>query len=226
MIKHYFLGTTNIHKIREIGSILSATGCTFEPTDPVDPEETEPDFEGNALLKARAYAKHSGGPTISEDSGIIIPALKGLPGPWSARFSDYLGVDIEEGTVSEYTPTGFDLPSDVARDKRDYLNNERVLALMKDVPQPLRAASFKVVLCCATPEGEILFKATGESYGWIAEQTRGTNGFGYDPIFVGGDTYGKTYGELDSMRKNLRSHRRKVLQDFQAWLSKQAMGAT
>src|SRR4029453_2071912 len=70
----------------------------------------------------------------------------------------------------------------------------------------------------ATPEGEILFKGSGESHGWIAEEMRGDKGFGYDPIFVGATTYGKTYAEIDSMRKNLRSHRKDVLDRFQAWL--------
>ncbi len=220
MDKHFFIGTTNKNKIYEIASILSVTGCTYTPTDPIDPEETEPDFEGNAFLKARAYAKHAGGATISEDSGLIIPALGGLPGPWSARFSDYLDVDVPTGTVSRYHPAGFDLPNDVAREKRDLLNNERVISLMEGIEQPRRAASFKVVLCVANEKGEILFKAVGESFGWIAEKPRGMNGFGYDPIFVGGDTYGKTYAELDSLRKNLRSHRRQVLQEFQVWLGK------
>lgn len=215
MDRHFFIGTTNQNKIREIASILSVTGYTYTPTEPVDPEETEQDFEGNALLKARAYARHAGGPTISEDSGLIIPSLAGLPGPWSARFSEYDLVDRGMGLVEGYVSSG--LP----RERIDEQNNRRVLNLMSDIEQPRRAAMFKVVLCVATPNGDILFKASGESHGWIAPEARGTNGFGYDPIFVGGDTFGKTYAELDSMRKNLRSHRRRVLQEFQAWLGKE-----
>lgn len=206
-----FLGTTNPAKVREIASILSATGCTYEVTDPVDPDETEDDFEGNALLKARVYARHAGGATISEDSGLIIPSLGGLPGPWSARFSD-CEVDRESWTVRSHTP------SDTPRDVIDSRNNGLVLDLMRGIEQPRRAAVFMVVLAVATPDGEILFKALGESHGWIAEEARGENGFGYDPIFVGQDTFGKTYAELDPMRKNLRSHRRRVLQELKAWL--------
>jgi XTP/dITP diphosphohydrolase len=93
-----------------------------------------------------------------------------------------------------------------------------VLELLQGVEQPRRSTSFKVVLAVAAPDGAILFKGVGESHGWIAEAMRGANGFGYDPIFVGGDTFGKTYAELDSMRKNLRSHRKRVLDEFQAWL--------
>jgi XTP/dITP diphosphohydrolase len=212
---HFFIGTTNQAKIHEIGAILAATGCSFEPSEPVDPEETEPDFEGNALLKARAYARAAGGVTISEDSGIIVPALGGLPGPWSARFSDFEHIDVEAGTMSGYRPSG------LARVVIDQRNNERLLALMEGIEQPRRAAQFKVVLAVAAPDGEILFQARGESTGWIAEACRGEHGFGYDPIFVGSDTFGKTYAELDAMRKNLRSHRRRVLQEFKAWLGRE-----
>jgi len=207
----FFIGTTNPGKVREIASILAATGCTFQVTDPVDPEETEDDFEGNALLKACVYARHAGGITISEDSGLIIPALGGLPGPWSARFSD-CQIDWHTDRVVACTP------SNRPRQEIDRLNNQRVLDLLKGQEQPHRAACFKVVLCVAAPDGEILFKGVGESHGWIASECRGTNGFGYDPIFIGGDTFGKTYAELDSMRKNLRSHRKEALDQFQAWL--------
>lgn len=222
MNKHFFIGTTNQGKIREIASILSATGFTYAPTDPIDPEETEPDFEGNALLKARAYAKHAGGMTISEDSGLIIPALGGLPGPWSARFAD------TDPLIDSVNGTGVirgHRPSNLGREEMDRTNNDLVIAFMQGVEQPRRAASFKVVLCVASPTGEILFKAVGESFGWIAEAPKGSNGFGYDPIFIGQDTFGKTYAELDSARKNLRSHRHHVLQEFQAWLAAQLVSA-
>jgi XTP/dITP diphosphohydrolase len=207
----FFIGTTNPNKVRKIGSILFASGCTFKVAEPVDPEETEDNFEGNALLKASVYARHAGGLTISEDSGLIIPALNGLPGPWSARFTDCT-IDPESRRVSDHRKSG------TPRADRDTANNALVLELMKDIEQPRRAASFKVVLAVAAADGEILFKDVGESYGWIAEEARGTNGFGYDPIFVGGDTFGKTYAELDAMRKNLRSHRKRVLDELQAWL--------
>ncbi len=207
----FFLGTTNPNKVREIGSILFASGCTFTMTSPVDPEETEDDFEGNALLKARAYARDAGALTISEDSGLIIPALQGLPGPWSARFSDCT-IDSERGRVIAYRRSG------VAREELDVANNAKVLDLLSGVEQPRRSAAFKVVLAVADPNGTIHFKGVGESYGWIADEARGTHGFGYDAIFIGGDTYGRTYAELDSLRKNLRSHRKRVLDEFQAWL--------
>src|SRR4029434_4491294 len=97
----FFIGTTNPNKVAEIASILFATGCTLTVTDPVNPEETEDDSDGNALLKARVYAKHTGGITISEDSGLIIPHLNGLPGPWSARFSDCI-IDRDAGKATRH----------------------------------------------------------------------------------------------------------------------------
>jgi XTP/dITP diphosphohydrolase len=207
----FFIGTTNSDKIREIVSILNAVGCDFEITPPIDPEETEPDFEGNAILKACVYAKHVDGVTISEDSGLVIPSLHGLPGPWSARFSD-CEIDINEFRVIKCEK------SDLSRQERDQKNNQLVLELMKDIEQPRRAAMFKVVLVVADSAGKVLFKGVGESHGWISEEARGTNGFGYDPVFIGNDTFEKTYAELDPMRKNLRSHRNKVLNEFKAWL--------
>ncbi len=207
----FFLGTTNPYKIAEIGAILSATGCGYEATEPVDPEETEADFDGNARLKARVYAKHAGGVTISEDSGLIIPSIGGLPGPYSARFSDCV-VNRTDWSVVRHNA------SSRSREEIDHANNELVLQFMHGVEQPKRAASFAVVLVVAKPDGEILFERRADSYGWISEEPRGKNGFGYDPIFIGQDTAGLTYAELDSARKNLRSHRRKVLQDFKVWL--------
>lgn len=208
---HFYIGTTNEHKIREIGGILSSTGFTFEPTDPVDPEETEGDFEKNAILKARVYSEYSGGMTICEDSGLVVPALNNLPGPWSARFSD-CRIDRSNMKVVGYHSSG------ISREEIDTKNNYLVLRLMENIHQPYRAAFFVVSLVVSTPE-KILFKSTGKSHGWISEEIRGSNGFGYDPIFVGSDTFGKTYAELDSMRKNLRSHRFKVLNEFKSWLA-------
>ena len=99
------------------------------------------------------------------------------------------------------------VPSGRARAEIDRRNNLRVIELMQGYELPRRAAAFKVVLAVATPAGEILFKGVGEAHGWIAESMRGERGFGYDPIFVGSDTFERTSAGLDPMRKNLRSHR-------------------
>jgi len=208
----FFLGTTNEHKIEEIRKIIEACGCELVVTESIDPEETEPDFVGNAILKARVYAAYTDGMTISEDSGLIVPSLHGLPGPWSARFDDcrFDG----EGHLTSHCPTGR------KRTEIDLANNLRVLELMKGIEMPHRAAEFRVVLAVALPSGAIPFKAEGSSYGWIAPDMRGNEGFGYDPIFIGQETHGQTYAEIPAEWKNSISHRRSVMDAFTGWLSR------
>lgn len=207
----FFIGTTNRYKLREIAAILNASDCELEVTDSLDPEETEIDFLGNALLKAKAYANHAGGITISEDSGIVIPALNNLPGPWSARFSD-CEIDQQKMKIIKH------MESKKTREEIDQKNCELTLKLMKNIQIPDRVASLVIVLVVAKPDGEILFQKSASSNGSIAFEMHGENGFGYDPIFIGNDTFGKTYAELDKQRKNLRSHRNRVLKSFKIWL--------
>lgn len=209
----FVLGTTNPYKVRELAAILRPTGCALTPSEPFDVEETEPTFLGNARLKAVAYARHAKKLTIAEDSGLSIAALHGLPGPWSARFSD-CAIDVAAGKVLGHAA------SERTRDEIDAANNARVLELLCDVPQPHRAAQFEVALVVAAPDGTVVFEASGAATGWIAEAARGEHGFGYDPIFVGGNTGGSTFAELDSVRKNMRSHRREVLRQFTVWLGR------
>ena len=96
--------------------------------------------------------------------------------------------------------------------EHDRLNNERVIELIKKIPFEKRNAYFEV---CFTvmKNGVELFKVTKQSHGFVIDELKGKNGFGYDPIFVGNDTFGKTYAELDSTRKNLRSHRKAALNE-------------
>ncbi|MBI4433970.1 non-canonical purine NTP pyrophosphatase [Candidatus Uhrbacteria bacterium] len=224
----FYLGTTNQYKVRELASILRPLQIPLEVTDPIDPEETGTTFEENAELKARAYGAHVGRVlhrrwaassmesawTISEDSGLVIPALNGLPGPWSARFSEY-DLDGAQRFVLGYHPSGR------SREEIDAANNARVLELMRDVAPVRRTAKFVVVLIVANIEGRVVARFRGEAHGWITAEARGTNGFGYDPIFANGRSFGKTWAEIDSVRKNLLSHRQQALQEFTVWLGKQ-----
>jgi len=205
---HLYLGTTNPGKIREFASILSPMNLSLGLLE-ADIPETGVTFEENARIKARGYAQlRPGDAVFAEDSGLVIPTLNNLPGPWSARFQDLV---VGPGNVPlRIEPSGFD------RETIDRLNNERVLRMMVAVEQPFRAAYFYVRLVVVRNE-DILYEGRGESHGWIAPEMRGTGGFGYDPIFIGQDTFGKTYAELDSVRKNLRSHRKKVIQEFAFW---------
>lgn len=200
-----FIGTTNPGKVAEIAALLAPLGVGLTPIA-LDVPELHDSFADNARDKALAYAQHTGGVTLSEDSGLFIPALGGLPGVWSARFAD---LELETRKVT---------PSGRGRDEIDRVNNLRVLELLTGVEPPRRAASFHVHLAVARP-GELLFAAAGECHGWIAEAARGENGFGYDCLFVGQDTFGKTFAELDPVRKNLRSHRKRVLDELFMWAS-------
>jgi XTP/dITP diphosphohydrolase len=207
-----FLGTTNPGKVREFVSILAPLGVDVQPVA-LDVPETGHTIKENARQKAFAYAMHTGGVTVSEDSGLAIPILNGLPGPWSARFSDcILDGSLETLNILRVEESGR------SREEIDIVNCQRVFSLLHDTRQPYRAAQFVVHLVVAKG-AKILFEAGGEVHGWIAEEARGNNGFGYDPIFIGQDTYGKTYAELDPVRKNLRSHRKRVLAEFSLWVA-------
>ncbi len=200
-----FIGTTNPGKVAEIAALLAPLGIELNAVS-LDVPEMGDTFDENAVQKALAYAEHTRGVTLAEDSGLIVPALGGLPGPWSARFAD---LDMETRRIT---------PSSRTRAEIDPLNTQRILDLMRGIEQPRRAAMFKVVLVVAQP-GQVLFTTSGECHGWIAEEPRGTKGFGYDPIFVGQDTFGKTFAELDPIRKNLRSHRKRALDELFMWAS-------
>lgn len=206
------IGTTNPGKVREIAAICRPLGVEIATLD-LDVEETGSTFAENALIKARAYSEARPGQVVLvEDSGLAVNSLGGLPGPWSARFQD---LDLETRIVKR--PDGV---AEKPREEIDRLNNERLLELLRGVPTSERGARF-VVHLVAMRDGVLLFQACGESYGWISEEAKGTEGFGYDPVFVGSDTFGRTYAEIDSARKNLRSHRKDALRQFSLWITGQ-----
>lgn len=211
MIDKIALGTTNQGKVREFASLLAPTGIEIIPIAKEIPE-TGVTFKENSRTKAIEYCRTSGLVTISEDSGLVIPYLNGLPGVYSAKFSLLsLSKDLEVLDTSE---------SDLTREEIDYSNNQRVLELLEGVEISQRAGYFIVYLVVAKDK-EILFESHASVHGWISEEMRGTSGFGYDPIFIGQDTFGKTYAELDPIRKNGRSHRKRLRKELAAWLSKE-----
>lgn len=205
------VGTTNPNKIREIASILSPLGYELIPKS-FDIDETGKDIEENAEIKGIEYSlKSDNSIVIAEDSGLVIPELNNLPGVYSARFHD-IELDDKNDVVK--------VPKEVfSCDKyeTDKKNNKRLIELIKTLPFDKRAAYFEVCFV-VSQNGKILFKVKSKSNGYVIEELRGNNGFGYDPLFVGVDTYDKTYAELDSARKNLRSHRKKVLRELAFWL--------
>lgn len=207
------VGTTNPGKIREIASILSPLGHEIEPIS-LDVKETGETIQENANIKALAYSeKYPDSYVICEDSGLIVPGLNNLPGPYSARFHS---IEMDDKLNVLNVPE-----EDFTTDKteHDKLNNERLINLIKTIPEEQRAAYFEV--CFTVTKGKtVLFSTSNRSYGHIIDELRGTNGFGYDPVFIGNDSFGKTYAELDTARKNLRSHRKKALKDLGFWISK------
>jgi XTP/dITP diphosphohydrolase len=180
------VATANPHKLTEIHAILAAAGVEldlvamgeFGVPSPVEDGDT---FAANALLKARACSAATGLPAIADDSGIEVDALAGAPGVYSAR---YAGADGD-----------------------DDANNAKLLAAVADVPAERRTARFVCVAAAVTPAGaEVTVR--GEMPGRVIDELRGTNGFGYDPLFVAEATRdGRTNGELTAQEKDRISHR-------------------
>ena len=179
------VGTGNPGKVREFQELLD--GLPLELVTPADigldmeVEETGDTLEENALLKAQAYANASEILTLADDSGLFVDALGGEPGVRSARYG---------------APDA----------KTDEDRVELLLRNLADVPDGQRAAAFRCVIVIAKPGEDTVRIAKGELRGIIEQTPRGTNGFGYDPIFVVPE-YGKTVAELDSDIKNVLSHR-------------------
>ena len=147
-------------------------------------DETGATFEENARIKAVGYAKASGLYAIADDSGLEIYALGGAPGVHSARFAG--------------PKTGYDVKI------------SRLLAEM-DTSKPVdRSARFVSHIVLAAPAGSLVYEADGTCEGTIADRPRGSNGFGYDPIFIPAG-FTKTFGELDDEVKQTISHRARAL---------------
>lgn len=183
------LASKNQHKLTELSAILSQLGFEIalesEYGLDIDVEETGTTFEENSFLKADAVMKASGLPVLADDSGLMVDALDGAPGVYSARYGHKA--------------------SD--KERMAYL-----LENMKDVPEERRGAKFVCVITCLFPDGRKIV-ARGECPGVIARAPHGENGFGYDPVFYLPEL-GMTYAELPSEQKNAISHRARALQDF------------
>ncbi len=181
------LATGNAHKLDELRVILADTGIAVmglpDLGDYTEPIEDGATFEENALIKARAAAAVSGLPALADDSGLSVDALGGMPGVLSARWS--------------------------GRHGDDHANVELVLAQLGDVPDDRRGAQVDCAVALVRPDGtEHVLRASWR--GTVARNPRGTNGFGYDPIFVP-DGHTCTSAELDTDEKNAISHRAQAL---------------
>ena len=183
------IATNNIHKIREIKAILHELIPQVDLLSLKDfphytpPQETGNSFEENSILKAVHAAKELNHYTLSDDSGLIVPALSGEPGIFSARYAGENSSDAD--------------------------NRKKLLDKLKSIKEKDRFAYFECCVCVAGPEG-LLKSACASCEGIILQQERGGGGFGYDPIFLKHD-YNKTFSELSENVKNQISHRRKAL---------------
>ncbi len=160
-----------------------------------EPAEDADTFEGNARLKALAYARMTGMTCLADDSGLEVDALGGAPGVHSAYYADWhpaSGRDQRERRSA-------------TRAEQDARNNARLLHELDGVPTANRAARFVCAMCIAAPDGSVIAESRGTFDGRIGDAPRGSNGFGYDPLLVLDD--GRTSAELPPDEKNARSHR-------------------
>jgi len=180
------LASRNQHKVVEVGRILAGrlpdldlVGLDDVAPDLPDIPETGTTFAENALIKARAVVAATGTPTVSDDSGLCVDALNGMPGIRSARWSGRHGDDLA--------------------------NLELLLAQLDDLPEEHRGAQFVCAAAYVAPDGTEVV-AEGVLAGSLTTAVRGSNGFGYDPIFVptGED---RTTAEMSPDEKDAISHR-------------------
>ena len=187
------LASKNQHKLVEMQTILGALGLEVvlesQVGVDVDVEETGVTFAENAMLKAKAVMEASGLPAIADDSGLVVDALDGAPGVYSARYGN----------------------KNSDQERTAYL-----LENMADIPEEKRTARFVSAIACALPDGRTV-TAEGRCEGTVTFAVKGENGFGYDPVFYSQEL-GKTFAEATASEKNAISHRGRALKEFlSAW---------
>jgi XTP/dITP diphosphohydrolase len=189
------LATMNEHKVIELNRILAEAGTAAEivglgefPGAP-DVRETGLTFADNALLKAREIAAYTGLPAVADDSGLTVNALNGMPGILSARWA--------------------------GRHGDDRANLELLLRQLADIDR--RGAAFVCVAALAQPDGGGERTATGVLPGRVTREPRGSNGFGYDPVFVP-DGLAVTTAELTPAEKDAISHRGRAFRAIARYL--------
>jgi XTP/dITP diphosphohydrolase len=183
-VRRLVVATKNAGKAREVAQVLADLPYKIvslaDYPNVPDVEESGATFVENAIIKAKAYSEFTGEITIADDSGLEVDALDCAPGVFSSRFA----------------------PTDDER-------NAKLLDLMKDIPDDKRTARFRCAIAIAWPNGNIK-TCEGKVEGVIARVRKGSNGFGYDPIFYL-PNLGKHMAELTSDEKNAISHRGNAL---------------
>ena len=184
------IATHNKHKLQEMSRILSPMGYEVVTDrdlgiELTDAEENGETFLDNARIKAESGCRESGLPCIADDSGLCVDALDGAPGVFSARYSGIHGDD--DG------------------------NNRKLLSELEGIPTEKRTAHFACAICVSFPDGSEV-TATGKCEGYIGYEKKGTNGFGYDPLFMVGD---RSLAQMTAEEKDAISHRGNALKELQ-----------
>ncbi|MCL2825912.1 MAG: RdgB/HAM1 family non-canonical purine NTP pyrophosphatase [Eggerthellaceae bacterium] len=196
-MKKVLIASNNAHKVEEIRSALDFDGWEYYTLAEMgvhsDPEEDADTFEGNARIKAQAAQAATGLAVLADDSGIVVDALGGKPGVWSARYAGEHGNDDD--------------------------NNAKLLAEMEGVCDPERTARFVCTLVFIDEDGAEI-TAQGTIEGHIARSLRGEGGFGYDPLFLPLEFGGaKSLAEISPDEKNAISHRGNALRALREKIS-------
>lgn len=181
------IASGNLHKVREFRALLKSVQgldiySLLDFPDYQAPEEIGESFEEIASKKAAHAAEHCGLITLADDSGLVVPAINGEPGIFSARYAGPQATDQD--------------------------NRLKLLKNMQSLKDESRNGYFVCALALASPQ-KLLKVVSGKCEGKILEAPRGGNGFGYDPLFLKND-YGKTFAEMDEALKNRISHRHKA----------------
>ena len=182
----FILASHNQKKLVEMQRILSPLGvevitAEMAGCELTDVEETGETFRENAILKAQNGCAETGYPCIADDSGLCVDALDGAPGVYSARFSGVHG--------------------------DDEANIQKLLQELNGVPVSKRSAHFTCAVCVCFPDGRTL-EIDGRCEGYIGFEKKGSDGFGYDPVFMVGE---KSFAELSAAEKDAVSHRGNAL---------------
>ena len=191
------LASANPDKSAEIAAILRAAVPDLDlaprPASVADVEETGATLLENARLKAAAIADATGQPAVADDTGLLVDALDGAPGVYSARFAG------EDATYAD--------------------NVAKLLKELAGVEPGRRTARFETVALVRWPDGREI-AATGAVDGVIATEARGERGFGYDPVFIPVEGDGRTFAELLPVEKHAVSHRGRAFRALAAELAK------
>lgn len=184
----FAVATNNQKKLKEIQRILDSFGITAKTLKELDIaveiEENGTTFEENALIKAKTIAQISGLPTISDDSGLEVDVLNGAPGVYTARFAGENATDDE--------------------------NIDKLLVSLEGVEKEKRTARFVSAVCLYMPNGANTV-CRGICEGWIGFERIGDGGFGYDPVFMVGET---SYSQMPAEEKDAISHRGSALRQL------------